>query len=153
MEAFKNDGHVYTTPCRIQLPYIFGKDSDTDKMTGLSSIADEMELMRENDPDAYLMGLPSAKGMMRVFSPACVPAWRTRDGALDNEAVSDFLRQTKRMYDAQMEGLPEEAAETWKGIRVTMRNLKVQPGRRWRTQIKCGQGMRRFMYWGKDASL
>ena len=115
VEAFKNDGHVYTTPCRIQLPYIFGKDSDTDKMTGLSSIADEMELMRENDPDAYLMGLPSAKGMMRVFSPACVPAWRTRDGALDNEAVSDFLRQTKRMYDAQMEGLPEEAAETWEG--------------------------------------
>ncbi len=113
VEALKKDGHVYTVPCRIQLPYIFGKNSDTNKMTGLSEIADVMELMRENDPDAYLMAIPSAKGIMRVFSPACVPAWRTENGSLDTEAVSDFLTQTKRMYDAQMNGLPEEAVQMW----------------------------------------
>ena len=113
VDALREDGHVYAVPCRMQLPYICGKKSDLDKMTGLSDVADEMEWMRENDPDAYLMNVPSAKGIMRIFSPACVPAWRTEDGALDQEAVSDFLTQTKRMYDAQVNGLPEDGMQDW----------------------------------------
>lgn len=113
VDAFRNDGHVYAVPGRIQLPYICGIKSDLEKMTDLSSIADEMELMRENDPDAYLMCVPSTKGIMRIFSPSCVPAWRTEDGSLDKDAVADFLTQTKRMYDAQVNGLPEEGVQSW----------------------------------------
>lgn len=113
VDAFRNDGHVYAAPCRIQLPYVCGKKGDMTKMTGLSDIADEMELMRENDPDAYLMCVPSAKGLMRIFSPSCVPAWLTEEGSLDKEAVSDFLTQIKRMYDAQVNGLPEEGMQFW----------------------------------------
>lgn len=116
-EGTEDSGNGVQLKMDMQLPYVCGRKSDTDKMTGLSEIADTMELMRENDPDTWLMGLPSAKGMMRVFSPACVPAWRTEDGALDAEAVSDFLTQTKRMYDAQMEGLPEGAVEDWEADR------------------------------------
>ena len=113
VDALRKEGHVYAAPCRLQLPYVCGKSGDTEKMTGLSDIADEMEVMRENDPDSYLMSVPSAKGIMRVFSPTCVPAWRTEDGALDKEAVSDFLTQTKRMYDAQVNGLPEDGVQSW----------------------------------------
>lgn len=115
VDSLRKDGHVYTVPCRIQLPYICGKKDDLKEMTGLSDVADEMELMRKNDPDAYLMSVPSAKGIMRIFSPACVPTWRTEEGALDKEAVSDFLTQTKRMYDAQVNGIPEEGVQTWEG--------------------------------------
>ena len=89
VDAFRKDGHVY------------------------ADVADEMELMRENAPDSYLMNVPSAKGIMRIFSPACIPAWRTEDGGLDKEAVSDFLTQTKRMYDAQVNGLPEDGMQNW----------------------------------------
>lgn len=113
VDALRKDGHVYAVPCRIQLPYVCGNKSDLKKMTGLSEIADKMELMREDDPDTYLMSVPSEKGIMRIFSPACVPAWRTEEGALDKGAVSDFLTQTKRMYDAQVNGLPEDGKQTW----------------------------------------
>lgn len=113
VDSLRKDGHVYTVPCRIQLPYVCGKKSDLEKMTGLSEIADEMELMREDDPDTYLMSVPSEKGIMRIFSPACVPAWRTEEGALDKGAVSDFLTQSKRMYDAQVNGLPEDGMQAW----------------------------------------
>lgn len=33
---------------------------------------------------------------------------------LDKEAVSDFLTQIKRMYDAQMDGISEEAVSAWR---------------------------------------
>lgn len=113
VDAFREEGHVYMVPCGIQLPYILGRNDDVRKMTDISAVADAMEEMRENDPEGWLLRLPSAKGMMRVFSPVSVPAWRTEEGALDTDAISDFLTQTKRMYDAQMDGISEEALGDW----------------------------------------
>ncbi|MDE5940342.1 MAG: hypothetical protein K2H37_14850 [Lachnospiraceae bacterium] len=46
MDALRKDGHIYALPGRMQLPYICGKKSDLTKMTGLSDIVDEMELIR-----------------------------------------------------------------------------------------------------------
>lgn len=128
VDAFRNDGHVYAVPGRIQVPYICGKNSDLEKMTGMSEIADEMERMRENDPDAYLLGLPSAKGIMRIFSMACAPAWKTAEGALDAEAVSEFLTQAKRMYDVQLNGLPEECMEEWESEKTYYQQYESPDG-------------------------
>lgn len=50
---------------------------------------------------------------MRYFAMSCVPAWTTDSGDLDTEAVAQFLRQTKRIYDAQMDGLPESVVEEY----------------------------------------
>lgn len=113
VEAFQKEGHVYTVPCELQLPYVLGRNEDIHKMTGLSEVADVMETMRESDPDGWLLRLPSAKGVMRVFAPVSAPAWRTEEGSLNSGAVSDFLTQTKRMYDIQMSGLTEAALESW----------------------------------------
>ncbi len=128
VDALRDDGHVYAVPCRMQLPYVCGKKSDINRMTGLSEVAEEMELMRENDPDAYLMSVPSAKGIMRIFSPACVPAWRTEEGSLDTEAVSDFLTQMKRMYDAQINGIPEEGVQTYEADKSYYQEFESSDG-------------------------
>lgn len=114
VDAFRKEGKVYSVPCGIQLPYVQGRKSDIEKMTGLSEVADEMEAMRAGSPGADLLRLSSAKGIMRVFSMACVPIWKTEAGSLNREAVADFLTQTKRIYDAQMKGLSKEALNDWK---------------------------------------
>lgn len=114
VDAFRKDGHVYTVPCEMQLPYVLGRNRDINKMTDMSTVADVMEGMRENNQGADLLRVSSPKGMMRVFSMASVPAWQTEEGTLDKEAVSDFLTQAKRMYDVQMDGLSEEAVREWK---------------------------------------
>lgn len=127
-DAFRKDGKVYTIPCGIQLPYIQGRKSDIEKMTGLSEIADGMEEMRAGSPDADLLRLSSAKGIMRVFSMACAPAWKTEEGSLNKEAVADFLTQTKRMYDAQMNGLSEEALNEWKAEKEIYQSYESMKG-------------------------
>lgn len=113
VEAFRDDGHVYMVPCGLQLPYVLGRNKDINKMTSLSDITGVMEEMRENNPDTDLLRLSSPKAIMRVFSLTCAPAWRTDEGALNAEAISDFLTQTKRIYDIQMDGLSEEAVQSW----------------------------------------
>lgn len=113
VESFREDAHVYTIPCEIQLPFILGQNSDLEKMTDLSDVADIMEDIRRDNPNADLLRISSQRGIMRVFSMVSAPAWKTESGAVGKEAVSDFLVQTKRIYDAQMDGLSEEAVIQW----------------------------------------
>lgn len=128
VEAFRQEGHVYTVPCEIRLPYVLGRNEEIRNMTGISEVADAMEAMRESDPDGYLLRLPSAKGIMRVFSLVSVPAWRTEQGALDTDAVSNFLTQTKRMYDTQMNGISEEALQSWQKEKEIYQNYYSENG-------------------------
>lgn len=128
VEAFRQEGHVYTVPCEIRLPYVLGRNEEICNMTGISEVADAMEAMRESDPDGYLLRLPSAKGIMRVFSLVSVPAWRTEQGALDTDAVSNFLTQTKRMYDTQMNGISEEALQSWQKEKEIYQNYYSENG-------------------------
>lgn len=113
-EAFRTDKSIYTVPCEIRLPYVFGNGSDMEKMTSLSGVADVVEQIRQNHPDGELLQIPSPRGIMRIYAMASAAAWRTEDGAVNVEAVSEFLTQTKRMYDAQMDGVSEEALQEWK---------------------------------------
>lgn len=117
VEAFRNDGHIYTMPCEIQLPYLLVRSSDLQKMTGLSEIADAMEEMREEYPGKSLIQLPSEKGIMRMFSMVSAPAWKTESGTIDRDAIADFLTQSKRIYDAETDGLSEEAMNSWEGLK------------------------------------
>lgn len=112
-DAFRKDGKIYTIPCEIRLPYLLGRSSDMEEMTDLSHIADMMEDMRESHPGYGLLQLPSKKGMMRMFSMTSAPVWKTESGTIDKEAIEDFLVQSKRMYDAEMDGISEETVQYW----------------------------------------
>lgn len=114
--AFMTDGHIYTVPCELQLPFILGRGKDTAQMKDLEGIADTVENMRRSNPGKNLLEIASAKGIMRMFSLISAPAWRTESGEIDSEAISDYLIQTKRIYDAQMDGLPERAIEDWQEL-------------------------------------
>lgn len=115
-KAFMTDGHIYTVPCELQLPFILGWGKDTAQMKDLEGIADTVENMRRSNPGKNLLEIASSKGIMRMFSMVSAPAWRTESGEIDSEAISDFLIQTKRIYDAQMDGLPERAIEDWQEL-------------------------------------
>lgn len=113
VDAFREDGHVYMIPCGIQLPYVLGRNEDIKDMTSMSDIVNIMKEMRSQNPGTDLLRLSSPQAIMRVFSLTCAPAWRAEEGALNAEAISDFLTQTKQIYDIQMDGLSEEAVQEW----------------------------------------
>ena len=115
VDAFRQDGHVYMVPCGIQLPYVHGRTEDINKVTDMSSFINIMEDLRTQNPGSDLLRLSSPKAIMRVLSLTCAPAWRTEEGTLNAEAISDFLTQTKQIYDIQMDGLSEEALQAWEG--------------------------------------
>lgn len=113
VEAVKSDDKVYAMPCEIQLPIILGDKKYTSQINDLKGIADAVEELRKDNPEKDLLGICTEKGIMRLFSMVSVPAWTTAAGEIDKEAITEFLTQTKRIYDAQMEGISEKTVEEY----------------------------------------
>ena len=112
-EAFKKDGKIYSIPCEIQLPMVEADKKYTAQMTDLKGIADAAEQLRAENPEGELFQLYSEKAIMRVFSMAAAPAFKTEGGELNTEAIREFLTQCKRIFDAQMEGVSEESIKAY----------------------------------------
>lgn len=115
LAPFQHDGHVYMVPCEIHLPFILGRTSDLEQMTDMSGVAETVENVRKNNPGDDLLRFSSPKAVMRLFSMTSVPTWKMKDGKINREEVADFLVLSKRIYDAQMDGLSEEAVKEWNG--------------------------------------
>lgn len=113
VDAMKNGGQLYAMPCEIWLPIIAGEEKYVSQMNGLPGIADGIEALRQDNPGKDLLMIASTKGIMRFFAMACVPAWITENGEIDKEAIEEFLVQTKRIYDAQMEGLSQKSIDQY----------------------------------------
>lgn len=108
VDAMKTEDKIYAMPCEIHIPTIAGEEKYISQMTDLKGIADGMEALRRDNPGKAVMRICSTKGIMRFFSMSCVPAWITESGEVNREAIEEFLVQTKRIYDAQIEGLPQK---------------------------------------------
>ncbi|MCM1253009.1 MAG: ABC transporter substrate-binding protein [Clostridium sp.] len=123
VETFRTEDKIYEIPCEIQLPVVFGKEDYVSKMTDLEKIADAMERMREDYPGEDLCGFCSKESIMRLFGMIAVPYWKTDKGEVDKDALSVYLTQVKRIYDAQMESLSEEKIDRYYDLSEMYREI------------------------------
>ena len=114
VNAMKMGNGIYTMPCEIEIPVISAKEKYLSGMKDLKGIADTTEMLRKENPEKNLISICSERGVLRFFGMVCVPAWTGADGSLNKEAVTEFLTQAKRIYDAQMDGLPDKITDSYK---------------------------------------
>lgn len=119
-EIFGNIADVMTAgdkicaiPCEIQLPVIVADGKYTAGANSLADFADAVEKLRAEHPEEDLLGICSAKGIMRMFAMTSMPSWTTQNGEIDQEAIAEFLTQMKRIYDAQMDGIPQDRVDIY----------------------------------------
>lgn len=113
VDAFRKDGSLYTVPCDVNLPTILCREKYIADVQDLEDIADAMEKLRADNPGKDLLRVCSEEGVMKTFRVGYAPFWKTEAGEIDPQAVEEFLTQTKRIYDAQMDGLPQEIVEDY----------------------------------------
>lgn len=109
--TFEQEGKIYAVPGQVQLPVIMGKNSDVSDMKGLSTIADGIEQMRRQEPGKDLIGLCSEKAVMKLFAITSAQNWKKSDDEINRDAIEEFLTQTKRIYEAQMDGIHLESVK------------------------------------------
>lgn len=111
--AFEKDGALYMVPGQVYLTMIGGHEEYVSQMNDLKTIADGVEELRKDYPGKNLIGMGQAKQVMKGFALSSAPAWKAENGELNMAAVEEFLTQTKRIYEAQMDDLDEELLERY----------------------------------------
>ncbi len=123
VEAFRREDKIYEIPCEIQIPIIFGEKAYISGITNLEEMAEAMENLREKYPGKDICGFCSADSIMRLFSMTSVPYWKTDKGTVNREALTDYLTQVKRIYDAQMDTLGEEVIDRYYDLSAMYREI------------------------------
>lgn len=104
VEPFYQENSLYVVPAEFQLPVI-AEDKNVK-----SEIADYIELLREENPGKDILGAYLPSDVMNKFSNVCAPSWKNENGEINEEKIKAFLSDSKRIYEAQMNGLQDKSA-------------------------------------------
>lgn len=108
-DGFRNAaGAVYAMPMCIRVPLLAGDQEVISHMDDLESFADGMEAYRRENPSGGILGIYDAETLLKLFGMVSSSAWTNEAGQIDMDAVSEFLSQMKRIYDAELSGAVSE---------------------------------------------
>lgn len=123
INAIQTDDKMYAVPAKFSIPVLLGKEDYVGSADDYQAIADMAEKAAEVCSDTSILGVCSASGIMRRFMPVCAPTWKDANGQLDQSKVREFLEQSKRLFDVEMNSTPEEY------IRMYQQNVIDADGR------------------------
>lgn len=114
-DGFATEEGLYVMPLTFAVPVLAGEAGEmavAGKPESLSQLADILEKVSgqreaQNGQAESVIGFRSAEEALHLFAQSSMGAWCTEEGALDREAVTEFLTQVKRIYDIQIKSVPE----------------------------------------------
>lgn len=109
IDGFASEAGQYVMPLTFAVPALGGdveKIQAMGEIQSLSQLAQELEKAAAGQ-EGSVIGIRSPEETLRLFAQSSMGAWMTENGMLDRAAVEDFLAQVKRIYDLQMEKMPE----------------------------------------------
>lgn len=113
VDAFTHDGSVYMMPVSFSLPALVGRQGDIGGITDYESLADAVERIREERPEATIASFFSEEVMMRWFLPVTATSFAEESGNISEEALKEYLSLTDRIYTASQEGISDEVKERY----------------------------------------
>ena len=105
IDAMKVNEKAYIVPATIKVPILIGEEKYISNMTDMSDVAESVEALRAEHPGDDIIGICDAGDVLERFVSVSAPVWLEADGSLNREAIEEFLEQSKRIYDAQMDGI------------------------------------------------
>lgn len=98
--TYQMDGAMYAVPTRFQVPVLAGEENLLNGLTDLRGFTETMKNLRSEDPDTMkMLATPSAFGMAKTWYELCSPSFIGEDGALNQEALTEFVSCMKELYD------------------------------------------------------
>lgn len=111
VDVFREDGKLYSIPVRFRIPLVVGSESIVEGISGLASLADTVEQLREENPSGAVTGLITEEQVLYTLGLSSSAVWLNEKGEIDKEALTDFLTQAKRIYQAEIAGYDERELE------------------------------------------
>lgn len=126
---YETDGKIYAIPTRFKVPAIQAEESIIDAVKDLTTLADQAEQLRKDNPDVQTVLTSNSVGLtISSLYDICSASWEKEDGSLDEAKLKEFFTLLKRLYEVddhtqekelleQMESMGSEVND-FKGIGV-----------------------------------
>ena len=111
---FYQGEQLYALPVQFGIPVLAGHETAVRNITDYTTFADMTERARKEYPEGDLLGVYSESGLIKRLYSVCAPSWKDNNGNLDKNRIKEFLVQTKRIYDAQMNGTPQKYIDAYR---------------------------------------
>lgn len=107
VDAFREDGKLYSIPVRFRIPLIVGPEALLRNISDLNTLADAVEQLRQENPTGSLTGMITEEQVLYSLGISSQAAWLDEKGEIDKETLADFLTQAKRIYQSEIAGYDE----------------------------------------------
>lgn len=101
VNAYRNqDGSIYEIPLQFGIPIVEGEKEIIDGIEDLPSLKEAMQLLRQRNPEAENIAFGGGtSSMLSQMLSGSSSAWTQEDGSLNEEALTEFFREFKEIYD------------------------------------------------------
>lgn len=123
VDAFRQDGKLYMLPVCFRLPLIEGDPEVVENVSDLATLADAMEGLREKNPEGNLLGLMTEDEVLHTLGMVSSSSWTDESGAIDKEALADFLGQARRIYQTEISGVDAATLAAYKNTQERWSNI------------------------------
>lgn len=114
VDVYKKDDRIYMLPAQIKIMIMAGKQENISKIQDLKTLADEVEALREQYPEGSLFDFYTESVVLRALMENDMPAIISEDGSVDEVRLTEFLTQAKRIYQAEIAGIPQERLDEYR---------------------------------------
>lgn len=101
LRTFEEDEKITMIPINFQIPMMVGDKDTIGKITDLKTLADSVEEIRNNNPTGSIVGIVKEEQTLKLLGMVCASAWIQEDGTLNEAAITEFLTQSKRIFQAE----------------------------------------------------
>lgn len=114
VKIYQKDGAIYTLPAEFSIGMMTGDQDVLASIKDLKSLADAAESVRAKHPNGSLFNCYTEEGIIKMLSTNNVPGLVMEDGSIDTVKLTEFLTQAKRIYQAEIAGIPIERREQFR---------------------------------------
>lgn len=106
LEAYSHDGKLYTLPIRYTLPIAAGDKEIVSGITDLNTLADAVSRIAASGKcEETVLGTYDETELLKRLWIVCAGAWIKDGKEADQQSVVEFLKQAKRIYEAEQKNL------------------------------------------------
>lgn len=111
VEGFTEDGKLYMLPTTFGVPVLAGDEQIIQGVSDLPALADLAEKLRRENEGKELIPVFSEEAAISWFLSISSPEF-LKEG-VNQEMLSDYLTQVKRIYEACVEGISKESQDMY----------------------------------------
>ena len=98
-----DDGKLPAIPARFGVPVMQGDDGAFASIHNLDTLTEYLVNAKIDANKQRVLASTYPETLIRQFYPVCAPAWFAQDGTIRADALSDFIKQMKKISDTEVQ--------------------------------------------------